>query len=223
MNTRIMSIVATSLLLSPDSAEGEIEGIEVITPNEAGTEVEDTRTDEEMLAAGELPEGYVINPDTNEPEKHLQDTKGNYYMQLPGRRLVIMELGGNNKGLVYYVKQFDSISAALELHSEAEILEALNASLLVGTRRMAKSTKIPTYEDDKANEKALAKLKEDSPIIFTQREADAFIPGSKPETFNSLMSMFRDAKKNKDKSKMRELLLRIQEIEGIDDEDEDED
>lgn len=209
MKTNIIaSLIGSNILLSPDSAEGLIPGVTVAESNEEDTETED--------------ENMIFNPDTGEMEKYLQDGNGNMYVQRDGYKLMLVELGGALKGLGLHVKQFDTIEAALKMHDNADILRALNTATAAGIKRMAKSRKIPTFEDDKATAKALAELRENSPIIFTQNEALEFVPGSRPETLNSLIAQFRDAKKNGERKLMAELLRKITDMEGLS-EDEDED
>lgn len=163
-----------NLLLNPDAAAG------------AG----------EMEVPATLPveKPVFYNAKTGQPEVHEVDDNGEAFLQKDGFKLVVSSFTGARKGLGFYWPSFDTLSRAINMHGEEKVLKALNNESYRSCKKKA-SGSIPTFPDDAKQEAAIKKLVETAPIVLTQEEALAVVPGERELSANQILSLIRTKQK----------------------------
>ena len=169
---------------------------------------EETNTTEAAEAteeSKELKTLEIVNPDTGETEVYQINEDEEAFLQKDGFKFVMSEFGGKLEGFAYHFCQMDSVTAAVEKYGEEVVLNCVNNELRSGSKRRAVSSKVPKYDDENATAKAIEELKKTAPVLFSQAEADAFVPGERERTVNVI---FKEIKAARSEGKM-ELAMKL--------------
>ena len=162
---------------------------------------EETSTEEAKPKVVEI----VTDYETGTTEVHQINEDEEAFVQREGYKLVVGEFGGKTKGLAFYHAQADSIEYAIEKYGADVILACVNNELRNGTKRRVTGTKVPKFEDEKATAKAIEGLKA-KPILFSQEEAEAFVPGERERSFGGVVKDIKAAKAAGNFDKVTELM-----------------
>jgi len=138
----------------------------------------------------------IIDPETGKDNTYLTDDDGDNYLEFEGLRVYVTTFGGALKGVLYHYKQFTSLDKAIEVHGADKVLAALNDNLNAGTRNKVKSSKIPKFDDSKAQESAIRTMLTEHPVQFTINEAIRYEPGERDQTSGQILAVLKAAQKD---------------------------
>ena len=154
------------------------------------------------------------DPDTGTLVEYKENDDGEAYVERDGFQITVGEFTGANKGLLFHMPIPTTIKSATDKWGEAAILKLIQDAVRDGARSHAKATKIPSYENEASQKKAIEDLKKTNHgVLITINEALKMNPCEKRETSVSIAAQIKDAKKNPNttKTELRALVQKFNE------------